>query len=143
MIRTISIVISFLIISLSSSSAQESSVPSVTDVEKADQLGDEFQRQMPWYARTPQSGAFFGIPQPKEYLSAPESEIPPESSEYLSRQYPLCYDPYTGSYEYCKPRNSYYFRVKLRSPQFRFWWSKGRFCPYGYFFIPDRGCYRY
>jgi len=111
------------------------------DAEKAGQLGEDFQKQTPWGKDAPDTGEFRGTPQPKEYRSSPEDEQPRDEGQKV-REYPLCYNPYTGGYEYCYPSDSYYFRMRFRSPEFRFWWEHGRTCPPGYYFRPGWGCYR-
>jgi len=113
------------------------------DIEKADQLGEEFQKQGPWTRQAPQAGGFYGMPQPEDYLATPESQRPKDESESSVMQYPLCYNPYNRVYEYCYPRESSYFNLRFRSPEFRFWWRRGRACPPGYYFVPEEGCYRY
>jgi hypothetical protein len=112
------------------------------NIEKADRLGEKFQRQGPWSRKEPQDGLFYGIPQPGEYLATPESQLPKDDSGVGITQYPLCYNPYTGSYEYCYPRGSSNFRARFRSADFRSWWRRGGACPPGYYFMPGEGCYR-
>ena len=145
---TLSIVLFFLL--LSSSYAGEvkpaEKSPSAGDIEKANQLGEEFQRQMPWSRESPQSGEYYGSPQPKSYFSTPERELP--ESEPPMAQYPFCYNPYTRIYEYCYPPEygyynsqgydyyylrgygyyypgEYYYRFRLHLPEFRFYWEYG------------------
>jgi len=141
--RMTGIVISLGIVFLFFCSYSEAGALSVTDkdIEKADRLGEEFQKQGPWSRQEPQDGLFYGIPQQGKYLTTPESELQDGSGSVLT-QYPLCYSPYTGSYEYCYPRGSSYFKSRFRSPAFRSWWRRGRVCPPGYYFMPDEGCYR-
>lgn len=79
-------------------SAEESI--SAENIKKAEQLGEEFQRQMPWSRKSPQSGAYYGMPQPESYFSTPERELPDFKEPYVI-QYPYCYNPYTRQYEYC------------------------------------------
>ncbi len=110
-------------------------------IEKADKLGEEFQREGPWSRQAPQGG-FYDVPQPRDYLATPGSQFPPDDAGSDMTQYPLCYNPYAGYYEYCYPRESSYFRSRLRTPGFRSWWRRGRSCPPGYHFIPEEGCYR-
>lgn len=113
------------------------------NIEKADQLGEEFQKQGPWTRQAPQDGGFYGMPQPKDYLAPPESQLPQYESENSTVQYPLCYNPYNRAYEYCYSGDSSYFQLRFRSPDFRFWWRRGRTCPPGYHFVPEEGCYRH
>lgn len=108
-----------------------------SDIERADRLGEEFQKQMPWSKEKPQSGEFYGTPQPKDYLSPPEKE---ETQSEPDAQYPYCYDPYTGYYEYCYRGydplyGDDYWRLRFR-------WDHGKRCPPGFHFKPGWGCYR-
>lgn len=112
------------------------------DIEKADRLGEDFQRKGPWTRPESSGDGFYGIPQPEEYLASPESKLPKEDRGAALTHYPLCYSPYTGYYEYCYPRESSYFKSRFRSPAFRSWWRSGRACPPGYYFVPEEGCYR-
>lgn len=112
------------------------------DIEEANRLGEEFQRLGPWTRKKPQGDGFYGIPQPQEYLATPQSQLPQDESGSDSGQYPLCYNPYAGSYEYCYPRDSSYFRSRFSSPGFRSWWRQGGNCPSGHHFRQGEGCYR-
>lgn len=106
----------------------------------ASELGEDFQKQMPYSKEKPQSGE--GQPQPRDYTAPPEREKPEARTPAQAPDYPLCYDPYTRTYEYCHPEDSDSFRMRLRSPDFRFWWESGRTCPPGYYFRPGWGCYQ-
>ncbi len=136
----------------------EEGSPFSEDIGKADQIGEEFQRQAPWSETAPGSGAYHAPPQPEEYLSPPE----PEEPEPPAAPRPYCYNPYTGLYEYCYPggylhgyfhpryRYEYLhsdedtrYRFELDLPGFYLYWEKGGRCPPGYRFIPEWGCYRY
>lgn len=108
----------------------------------ASELGDDFQRQMPYSKERPQSGETPGQAQPEDYTAPPERERNEAPSEPQGRDFPLCYNPYTGGYENCHPEGSEYWRLRYDSPDFRFWWEHGRTCPPGYYFKPGRGCYR-
>jgi hypothetical protein len=107
----------------------------------ANELGDDFQRQMPYSKENPQSGE--GQTQPQDYTAPPDREKPEPQTTPQGTDYPLCYNPYTRVYEYCHPEDTDSFRLRLRSPDFRFWWEHGRSCPPGYYFKPGWGCYRY
>lgn len=113
------------------------------DVRKADQLGEEFQKQMPYSKEKPQSGETPGQSQPKEYITPPESHKLRASPEPKNYEYPFCYNPYTRLYEYCYQDDYDTFRLRYRSPELLFWWEHGRRCPPGYYFKPGWGCYRY
>lgn len=113
-----------------------------SDIEKADRLGEGFQKQGPWSRQESRGNGFSVIPQPEEYRTASDSQAQKDESEYGMNQYPLCYNPYAGLYEYCYPRESSLYRSRFRSSEFRSWWRKGRICPPGYYFVPDEGCYR-
>jgi hypothetical protein len=113
------------------------------NIERANKLGEEFQKQGPWSRKSPQDQDFYGIPQPEDYLATPESQLPKSESDMSSVPYPLCYNPYTRVYEYCYSGDSSYFQSRFSSPEFRFWWKRGRTCPPGYYFVPKEGCYRY
>ena len=125
-----------------------SAVASSDDVEKSDKLGDDFQKQSPWFREKPKSGESTGTPQPEQYLRNPEGEKKEETQKYPYCRYPdcpgqyaLCYNPDLDTYEYCYPANSDNFRMRFRSPKFRLWWERERRCPPGYSFAPDGGCY--
>jgi hypothetical protein len=113
------------------------------NLERVNNLGEEFQRQGPWSRKSPQDGGFYDIPQPDSYLATPESQLPKSEPEVSAVPYPLCYNPYIRVYEYCYSGDSSYFQSRFSSPQFRFWWKRGRTCPPGYYFVPEEGCYRY
>ncbi|MBI5634440.1 MAG: hypothetical protein HZA15_13300 [Nitrospirae bacterium] len=111
-------------------------------IEEADRLGEDFQNQGPWSRQEPQGSGFYGIPQPEDYLATPGSQVPADESGNDMARYPLCYNPYAGTYEYCYPRESSYYRSGFRSPSFRPGWGRGKTCPPGYYFVPEKGCYR-
>lgn len=113
------------------------------NTEKAGQAGEEFQSQAPWFRERTQSGGYYYMPQPEHYLAVPESQTSEKEPNGSQSQYPLCYNPYTREYEYCYPWDYNYFRVRFRSPEFRFWWVSERNCPSGYYFSAGYGCYRY
>ena len=121
---------------------RSSSIKRSDNIDKADNLGDEFQKQGPWSRQAPAGDGSTATPQPEEYLATPKSQIPGSESEGGSVQYPLCYNPYKQVYESCAPMDSSDFQLRLRSPAFRLWWKKGRTCPSGYYFVPEKGCYR-
>ncbi len=110
---------------------------------RADELGDDFQGQMPGYKEKPRSGETPGQAQPQEYTAPPDREKPDSQAPPQGSDYPLCYNPYTRDYEYCHPEDVDSFRLRLRSPDFRFWWEHGRSCPSGYYFRSGWGCYRH
>lgn len=107
------------------------------NVEKADRLGEEFQGQMPGAIEKPKKEPDLNTPQPQEYV-APSATTPSEQNQ----TWPVCYNPYTQTYERCYLPDSEDFRIRYRSPKFRIWWEKGRSCPAGYYFVPGSGCYR-
>ncbi len=115
----------------------------------SDKHGDEFQKQAPWLREKQQGGEPRGEPQPELYLRTPEKKEEKEDKypycyyPYCQEQYPLCYNPDTGRYEYCYPSDSSYFQNRFHSPKFRLWWQKERMCPPGYFFKPGLGCVRF
>lgn len=113
------------------------------DIQRADELGNDFQRQMPGFREKPQSGETPGQAQPGDYVAPPEREKNEPASQPRSGDYPLCYNPYTRAYETCYPEGSENWRLRYGSPDFRLWWESGRSCPPGYYFRPGRGCYRY
>jgi hypothetical protein len=112
-------------------------------LEKADELGDDFQRQMPWSREKPQSGETPGQAQPRDYVAPPEREKTETTTRPQGETFPLCFNPYTRGYETCYPEDSEHWRTWYNSPDFRLWWEQGRSCPRGYYFRPGRGCYRY
>jgi hypothetical protein len=116
---------------------ETSSSPSV-DTEKAEQLGEEFQNQMPGARSSSRSSDSTVIPQPDAYSSPEEKKEP----DYNQMQYPLCYNPATGFYEYCYAHDSDHFRLRFRSSDFKFWWEKGRKCPSGFHFKSGQGCFK-
>jgi hypothetical protein len=124
------------------SETRSSSINKADNIDKADNLGEEFQNQGPWSRQAPATEGSIGTPQPEEYLAAPESQLSGSESDGASVQYPLCYDPYKQDYESCDPMDSSDFQLRFRSPDFRLWWTKGRTCPSGYYFVPGKGCYR-
>jgi hypothetical protein len=138
-------VLSLFFLSASSLHSETENVtePDSNKFERVEQLGEEFQRLMPWSRRTPQSDTYYDTPQPKEYFSTPEIELPQKDADYQYMRYPLCYNPYNRLYEYCYSRDSNYFKLRFRSPEFRFWWKSGRGCPAGFYFVPGSGCYKY
>lgn len=115
----------------------------------SEKLGDEFQKQAPWFREKQQSGESRGEPQPELYLKTPEEKKEKEDKypycyyPYCQEQYTLCYNSDTGRYEYCYPSDSYYFKLRFQSPKFRLWWEQERMCPPGYFFKPSSGCVRF
>jgi len=118
------------------------------DTDKADKLGEDFQKQSPWFREKPKSDENTGTPQPEQYLRNPEGEKKEETQKYpycrypdCPEQYALCYNPDLDTYEYCYPADSDHFRLRFRSPKFRDWWERERACPAGYSFTPDGGCY--
>ena len=111
-------------------------------VSRANELGDDFQRQMPYSKEKPQSGETPGQAQPEDYTAPPERERTEAPSQPQGYDNPLCYNPYTRGYENCYPEGSEYWRQRYDSPDFRLWWEHGRTCPSGYYFNPGRGCYR-
>jgi hypothetical protein len=113
------------------------------DASRANELGEDFQRQIPGYKEKPQGGETPGQTQPQDYTAPPDREKPEPQTTPQGTDYPLCYNPYTRVYEYCHPEDTDSFRLRLRSPDFRFWWERGRSCPPGYYFKPGWGCYRY
>lgn len=113
------------------------------DIQRADELGEDFQRQMPYSKERPQSGETPGQAQPKDYIAPPEREKTEPTPRPQGYDYPLCFNPYTRAYENCYPEDSEHWRLRYSSPDFRFWWEHGRACPPGYYFRPGRGCYRY
>jgi hypothetical protein len=142
-LRWIVVTFSLMVVLHSCSYAEAGALPlNNKDIKKADRLGEDFQQQGPWSRQEPLGGGFYGIPQPEEYQATPESQIPNDEPGSGITQYPLCYNPYSGSYEYCYPRESFYFRSRFSSPDFRIWWKRGRACPPGYYFVPKQGCYR-
>lgn len=119
------------------------------NTEKADKLGEEFQKQSPWFREKPKSGESTGVPQPEQYLRCTEDKKEEETQSnpycyypYCEEQYPLRYDPDTKPYEYCYPVDSFSYKFRFRSPKFRLWWDQERACPPGYFFRPNFGCTR-
>ncbi len=78
----------------------------------------------------------------RNYQTTPDSQIHKDESGYDITQYPLCYNIYSGVYEYCYPGESSYYRSRFRSPAFRSGWRRGRACPPGYYFVPEKGCYQ-
>ena len=110
-------------------------------ISRANELGDDFQRQMPYSREGPQSGETPGQMQPGDYTSPPERERPEATSQPQGGDYPLCFNPYTRGYENCYPEGSEYWRLRYNSPEFRYWWEHGRTCPQGYYFKPGRGCF--
>lgn len=132
-----------VILSLSPSSLYSETLSS--DIERADQLGKEFQRQMPWSKDIPKSGAYEGMTQPEGYYFAPEKELSEEEMSKMSKP-PYCYNPGTYRYEYCYPSydNLKYYdhnKYRLRLPGFYLYWGHGEKCPPKYHFSPERGCY--
>ncbi len=111
-------------------------------IQRAMNLGDEFQDMGPWSGHAGRDSGFYGLAQPRDYLTAPESKRITTDQGTDSAAYPLCYNPYQRAYEYCYPRDSAYFQLLLRSADFRAWWSRGRVCPPGYYFRYGKGCYR-
>lgn len=112
------------------------------NIEKADRLGEDFQNQGPWSRQRSPDDNFYAIPQPREYQATPGSQIPEVEPKYDITQYPLCYNPYAGAYEYCYRGGSSFYRSGFRSPSFGLKWRRGRSCPPGYYFVPEKGCYR-
>jgi hypothetical protein len=119
------------------------------NTEKADKLGEEFQKQSPWFREKPESDESIVTPQPEHYLRIPEEKKEEETQgnpycyyPYCEEQYPLCYDPDTGLYEYCYPADSFSFKFRFHSRKFRQWWDHERACPPGYFFKNNIGCAR-
>ncbi len=116
------------------------------DAEKADKLGEEFQKQAPWFREKPQGDEGKGEPQPELYIHTPEGKEEKQDKYPYCRypdcpeQYPLCYNPDLEVYEYCYPADSSDFRLRFHSPKFRLWWEHERVCPPGYFFTPGSGC---
>lgn len=106
--------------------------PSKKDIEKADKLGEEFQKEMPWAKER----------QPQKELLTPVPPPPADTTESKTVQNPMCYNPYTGAFESCNPDDYEHFRLRWQSQKFRFWWEHGRACPAGYHFNPGWGCYR-
>ena len=118
------------------------------NAEKTDKLGEDFQRQLPWFREKPESGESKGTPQPELYQRTPEGDKNGEKQKYPYCRYPdcpgqytLCYNPDLDLYEYCYPADSFDFRMRFRSPKFRLWWEQERVCPPGYFFKSGTGCY--
>ena len=113
------------------------------NIERANELGEDFQRQMPYSKEKPQSGETPGQAQPGDYVAPPEREKNEPAAQPRGGDYPVCYNPYTRAYENCNPEDSENWRLRYSSPDFRLWWEQGRSCPPGYYFRPGRGCYRY
>jgi hypothetical protein len=111
------------------------------DIQRADNLGDEFQKQMPYSKEKPQSGETPGQPQPEHYVAPPERERP-DAAQPPGNGYPLCYNPYYGRYEPCYPEGSEQWRHFYSSPHFQLWWDKWRSCPSGHHFRIGKGCFR-
>ncbi len=109
---------------------------------RADELGDDFQGQMPYSKDRPQTGETPGQMQPGDYTSPP-GEGTGALPQPQGGDYPLCYNPYSRGYENCYPQGSEYWRQRYDSPDFRLWWDHGRTCPPGYYFKPGWGCYRH
>jgi len=108
-----------------------------SDAEEADKLGEEFQKEAPWFREKPESGESKGDPQPDLYQRSSEPYCRyPDCPE----QYPLCYNPDLEVYEYCYPADTSDFRLRFHSPKLRLWWESERVCPPGYFFKPNSGC---
>lgn len=129
----ISLIPMILIFLFSQSLYSWAASPSKKDIEKADKLGEEFQKDMPWAKdRQPQ----------KEPLT-PAPQTPSAATEQKTLQYPMCYNPYTGGFESCNPDDYEHFNLRWQSQKFRFWWEHGRACTKGYHFKPGWGCYRY
>ncbi len=136
--KTILIILVLVLFPFHAYAETPSPSPKDKDIEKADKLGEEFQKQMPWSKeRTPG-----GEPLTRELPQPPESQKQKDESESQFTRYPLCYNYYTRRYEYCYPRDSDYFMLRFQSPKFRFWWEHGRSCPPGYHFVPGEGCLR-
>lgn len=113
------------------------------DLRRAEELGNDFQQQMPYSTERPGSGETPGQAQPGDYVAPPEREQGEPAAQPRGGDYPVCYNPYTRAYEPCYPQDSEYWRMRYNSPDFRIWWEQGRSCPSGYYFRPGRGCYRY
>ncbi len=113
------------------------------NIERANEMGEDFQRQMPYSKERPQTGETPGQAQPGDYVAPPEREKSEPPSQPQAGDYPLCYNPYTRTYENCYPQDSESWRLRYNSPDFRLWWDHGRSCPSGYYFRSGRGCYRY
>ncbi len=113
------------------------------DIERANELGEDFQRQMPYSKERPQTGETPGQVQPGDYVAPPERERNEPPPQPRAGDSPVCYNPYTRAYETCYPQDSEYWRLRYSSPEFRLWWDQGRSCPSGYYFKHGRGCYRY
>ncbi len=111
------------------------------NLRRADELGEDFQRQMPYSKDKTQSSETPVQAQPREY-TAPAGGEQPSATGIQGNEYPLCYNPLSGVYEYCDPGDSEYFRQRFQSPDFRYWWERGRACPPGYYFRQGWGCYR-
>lgn len=112
------------------------------DIQKADQLGEEFQRQMPYSKPKIDSGETPGQPQPEDYTAPPEREKSETAGQPQGYDAPLCYNPHYGNYERCYPQDSDDWRSNYDSPHFQFWWQQWRNCPPGYHFRPGWGCMR-
>ncbi|MEF9476076.1 MAG: hypothetical protein L0958_05240 [Candidatus Mariimomonas ferrooxydans] len=111
------------------------------DIEKAEELGEEFQMQMPWSREKSQSGSHYDISQPEAYRATPEKELPASEEKTL---YPYCYNPYTYRYELCYYRYYYddYYRLRLHLPKFNFSLEHERGCQDGFYFKTGWGCYK-
>ncbi len=125
-----------------------SSFAASDNAEKVDKLGEDFQKQSPWFRDKPESGESKGIPQPELYQRTPEGNKGEETQKYPYCRYPdcpgqyaLCYNPDADLYEYCYPADSFDFRMRFHSPKFRLWWEQERVCPPRYFFKHGTGCY--
>lgn len=137
-LKTILIILALALFSSHSYAETGAPSPKDKDIEKADKLGEEFQRQMPWSKERAPAGE----PLTRDVPQSPESQKPKDEPESQWKQYPLCYNPHTHRYEYCYPGDPDYFMLRFRSPKFRFWWDYGRSCPPGYYFAPGQGCFR-
>ncbi len=114
---------------------------SAGSISGAANLGDDFQRQMPYSKEGPQSGETPGQIQPGDYTAPPERERTDLPAQPRVSDSPLCFNPYTGGYETCYAEGSEYWRERYNSPDYRYWWEQGRTCPPGYYFRPGRGCF--
>jgi hypothetical protein len=113
------------------------SIPaSANDFKEIDQLGEEFQRQAPWF-RAPEKGSGMteAITQPQSYLLGEQKEEPENQGMPLPPYF--FYDPVPGVYDNWMAVGPIPYRSS-KHPHFPGWWKYQHSWP-GFYWRPGMG----
>jgi hypothetical protein len=109
------------------------------DWDAVNRLGEEFQRQAPWFRTPGKSGEIDqGIPQPPPYGSVGSREEPQEQTG--SNPSYICYEPVARTYYYCLTGWPVSY-APAQYPYFPFWWKYPWSCPPGSRWKSGVGCH--